>query len=145
MYKSVQDYSKLHSVELRSAEPHSNSNPYSRNTVFWLKNVVKKGYFRNESLSLAWDCVKVCQVALFITTRFSFNAVSEDMMKKVVKELPNGKAAAGEIPLRILREVSSVLVNLQVVQMRHSRQVFCCFKVIERSANLQLIRSNIQK
>ena len=66
-------------------------------------------------------------------------------MKKVVKELPNGKAAAGEIPLRILRKVSSVLVNLQVVKMRHSRQVFCCFKVIERSANLQLIRSNIQK
>ena len=39
-----------------------------RNTLFWLKKTVKKGYCGNESLSLAWDCVKVCQFDLFNTT-----------------------------------------------------------------------------
>ena len=36
--------------------------------LFWLKKVVKKGYCGNESLSLVWDRMKVCQVALFNTT-----------------------------------------------------------------------------
>ena len=53
-YKSVQDY--------------SNSNLHSRNTLFWLKKVVKIGYCGNQSLGLAWDCMEVRQVALFITT-----------------------------------------------------------------------------
>ena len=39
-----------------------------RNTLFWLKKTVKKGYCGNKSLSLAWDCVKVCQFDLFNTT-----------------------------------------------------------------------------
>ena len=48
----VQDYS----VEL-----HSNSNLYSRNNVLFLgsKKVVKKGYYGNETLGLAWDCIKL--------------------------------------------------------------------------------------
>ena len=32
--------------------------------------MVEKGYYENESLSLAWDHMEVCQVALFITTIF---------------------------------------------------------------------------
>ena len=30
--------------------------------------MVKKGHYKNESLGLVWDCVKVRQVGLFITT-----------------------------------------------------------------------------
>ena len=26
----------------------------------WLKKVVKKGYYGNESLVLVWDCMEVC-------------------------------------------------------------------------------------
>ena len=35
---------------------------------FLVKNRIKKGYYRNENLSLAWDRMEVCQVALCITT-----------------------------------------------------------------------------
>ena len=38
------------------------------NTLYWLKKVVKKGYYGNESLGLAWDRVKVCQINPFYTT-----------------------------------------------------------------------------
>ena len=39
-----------------------------------------------------------------VSTTFSFHAVSEDMEKKIVKELTTDIAAAGEIPLKILKE-----------------------------------------
>ena len=60
LYKSVQDY--------------TNSNLYSLNTLFWLKEVIKKGCYANESLGLAWDRIKVCQInpiytAIIITVR----------------------------------------------------------------------------
>ena len=34
-----------------------------------------------------------------VSTRFSFHPVSENLVKKVVKELPTHEAAAGEIPM----------------------------------------------
>ena len=64
LYNSVQDYSK----ELHSAKLPSNSNFHSCNTHFWLKKVVKKGYYGNKSLGLAWDRVKVCQINPFYTS-----------------------------------------------------------------------------
>ena len=40
-----------------------------RITSFYLKRMVKRGYYYgNESLSLAWDRIKVHQMPLFITT-----------------------------------------------------------------------------
>ena len=54
MYQSVQDY--------------SNSNLHSLNTLFWLKEVIKKGCYGNESLGLAWHRIKVCQINPFYTT-----------------------------------------------------------------------------
>ena len=50
---------------------------HSRNTLFRLKNVVKKGYCKNESLGLAWDCINVRQVGLFKTT---FDCVPQEFM-----------------------------------------------------------------
>ena len=35
---------------------------------FQRKKMVKKGYYGNEGLGLAWDCIEVCQVAPFSTT-----------------------------------------------------------------------------
>ena len=55
-------------MELHSAELHSDSNLHSHNTLFWLKKVVKKGYYGNESWGLAWDRVEVCQINPFYTT-----------------------------------------------------------------------------
>ena len=54
-------------MELHSEELRSNSNLHSRNPVFWLKRMVKKGYYGNESLGLAWDCVEVFQINPFYT------------------------------------------------------------------------------
>ena len=35
--------------------------------------MVKKVYYGNESLGLAWDCLKVCQVTLFNTTKTHYH------------------------------------------------------------------------
>ena len=40
-------------------QDHSNSNLHIPDTLFWLKKVVKKGYYGNESLRLAWDRIKL--------------------------------------------------------------------------------------
>ena len=39
--------------------------------------MVKKGYCKNESLGLAWDCINVRQVGLFKTT---FDCVPQEFM-----------------------------------------------------------------
>ena len=40
---------------------------------------------------------------LKINRKFSFQSVSEDTVKNVVKNLPSDKATAGEIPVDILK------------------------------------------
>lgn len=52
----------------KSVKGYSNSNRHSHNTLFWLEKVIKKGNYVKESLGLAWDRVKLSQVALYITT-----------------------------------------------------------------------------
>ena len=39
----------------KSVQDYSNSNLHSRNFLFWLRKVVKKGYYGNSGLGLAWD------------------------------------------------------------------------------------------
>ena len=41
--------------------------------------MVKKGYYENESLGLAWDCVEVRQVSLFTTTAVVTYSHASDM------------------------------------------------------------------
>ena len=47
-------------------------NSHLRGNFFKINFLVKKRYYGNEGLSLAWDRIKVCQVALFITTSPDF-------------------------------------------------------------------------
>ena len=59
---------ELRSDELHSVELHSNSNIHSCNTIPIQKKIVKKEYSGNESLSLAWDHIKLSWMPLFSTT-----------------------------------------------------------------------------
>ena len=43
-------------------------NPHYHNNPFLIEKMVKKRYYRNECLGLAWDRIEVCQMNLFITT-----------------------------------------------------------------------------
>ena len=43
----------------KSVKGYSNSNRHSHNTLFWLEKVAKKEYYRNESLGVAWDPIKL--------------------------------------------------------------------------------------
>ena len=54
---------ELHSAELRSMEVRSNPNLHSHNTLFWLKKVVKKGFYRN-------DCVRLIHLSLLLKSRY---------------------------------------------------------------------------
>ena len=48
LYKSVQD--------------SSNSNLHSCKTLFWLKKVVKRKYYKHSGLGLAWDRIEVYKI-----------------------------------------------------------------------------------
>ena len=50
--------------------------------------MVKKGHYGNENFSLAWDCIEVCQVPLFITTDPKANQIS---YWPILKSCPNNK------------------------------------------------------
>ena len=54
---------ELHSAELRSMELRSNPNLHSHNTLFWLKKVVEKGFYRN-------DCVRLIHLSLLLKSRY---------------------------------------------------------------------------
>ena len=61
------DCFKLPCSQFKSVKDYSNSNLHSCNTISSWKKMIKKRHYGNESLGLAWDCVKVCQVSLFRT------------------------------------------------------------------------------
>ena len=60
MHKSIQDRVKVCKITKTQA--------FIPVILFLAKKMVKKGFGENEGLGLAWDCMDVRQIALYITT-----------------------------------------------------------------------------
>ena len=51
-----------------------------------------------------------------IPKKFSFQLVSQDEVKKIIKDLKNSKSVVGEIPTKILKECEFYFWNFDTVE-----------------------------